>query len=167
MKPASLILSGMVRRWHMNPAMAQTGETNAHHQWMVAALITALFPDASSNLMFEALFHDVGELVAGDLSASFKDENPDFAQAHAWIELQARRAIVGQRDLTAAEALQLKLADRLAAYLWMLMTCPHLSRWPAWIADYDRIGSIARELGVLGEVRALVADIAGGGDARN
>lgn len=164
MNHVALIQSGMVRRWHMNPAMAQTGETLAQHQWMVAALVTALVPDPSPGLMFEALFHDVGELVAGDLSAPFKDENPDFVAGHAWIELQARRGIVGEATLTAQEALQLKLCDRLAAYLWMLLTRPDLRHWPKWIADYDRIRSIARELGVLSEVMGLIAGVAEGGE---
>lgn len=163
MNLARLIESGMVRRRHMSPAMARTGETNGHHQWMVAALVTGLFPDASANLLFEALFHDVGELVAGDLGAPFKDAHPEFASGHGWIELQARREIVGEATLTAQEALRLKLCDRLAAYLWMLMTRPDLRLFPAWIEDHDRIRSMARELGVLVPVAGLVTALAGGG----
>lgn len=165
--PARLILSGFVQRWHQNPWMAATGETNAHHQWMVLSLVLILFPDASRELMFEAQFHDVGEIDVGDLRAPFKDANPEFAAHHALIEKDARRSIVGVADLTAAEALQLKLCDRLAAYLWMLMTRPQLSARLDWIGDHDRIRSIARELGVFAEVQQLIGEIAGWLPARD
>lgn len=163
--PARLILSGFVQRWHQNPWMAATGETNGHHQWMVLSLVLILFPDASRELMFEAQFHDVGEIAAGDLRAPFKDANPEFAAHHAFIEKDARRGIVGVAELTAAEAVQLKLCDRLAAYLWMLLTRPQLSARLDWIGDHDRIRSIARELGVFAEVQRLIGDIASGGRA--
>ncbi len=159
--PARLILSGLVRRWHQYPMMAHTDETDAQHQWMVAALALSLFPDASRALMFEALFHDVGELVAGDLGLPFKEANPDFAAGHAWIELEARRGICGVASLTAVEALQLKLCDRLAAFLWMLIRTPHLSSRLDWIGDHDRIRSLARDLGVLSPVQGLIGEIAG------
>lgn len=163
MIPFDLIRSGLVRRWHMNPDMAHSGETNAQHQWMVVSLILALNPQASRALLIEALWHDVGELRAGDLSAPFKRENPAIAMDHAVFEFQARREICGSFDLTAQETLWLKMVDQLAAYLWMLIRAPHLAQRLDWMGDHDRVVSIADALGVKAAVKELIGWFAAGG----
>ena len=132
MKPYDLIRSGLVRRWHANPDLAHSGETNGHHQWVVASLVLALHPDPSPALVREALWHDVGELRAGDLSAPFKDANPEFAGAHAKYEREARSDICGVIWLDRDEARWLKFCDRLAAYLWMLHAAPACAGRQDW-----------------------------------
>lgn len=143
MKGYDLIRSGQVRRWHMNPDMASTDENNAQHQWMVLQIVMILEPYASRDLILEAAQHDVGELRSGDLSAPFKDENPAMAQEHAWFEAKRRAEICGVRELSASELAVLNLADRIAAYIWMLMSKPLLAHRPHWAKDLARIQSMA------------------------
>lgn len=157
-----LIRSGRVRRWHANPDLSHAGETNGHHQWAVAALILTLHPAPSLALVREALFHDVGEVDAGDLSAPFKDANPVIAGAHAAFEFAARVQICGAADLTADEHDWLKFCDRLAAYLWMLTEAPRVKDHPDWSAAVDWLVDRAVELACADEVGDLILKTARG-----
>lgn len=113
---ARLLRSGKTKRWHNNPDMNHSNETNAEHQWGVAAFVLWLVPDASRELIIAALHHDVGELVVGDLSLDFKRSNPTFAEQHAKIEAAERDKIVAPLNITQREVHILKIADWLAAW---------------------------------------------------
>ena len=88
-----LYLSGSVARWHQNPAMARSGQTDADHQGRCVQLLFALHPCPSVALVRAVATHDVGELRAGDLSYDFKRSNPEIAEAHAAYEDAARQEI--------------------------------------------------------------------------
>lgn len=155
-----LVRSASVRRWHANPEMAQSAETNGHHQWVVASIVLYLHPQPSSALVREALWHDVGELRAGDLSAPFKDANPEFATAHAAFEAAARERICGPAPwLTPEETRWLRFADRLASCCWMLQANHRLSGHPEWSDAMGWIGAEAEDLGCNGPVAGLLADL--------
>ena len=158
-----LIRSGQVRRWHMNPDMAGADENDAQHQWMVMQIVLILEPDASRDLIIEAAQHDVGELKSGDLSAPFKNENPAFAREHAWFEAKCRAEICGTRELTAKELEVLKLADRIAAFIWMLMSNPFLASRPHWKRDLSRIRDMALYSGHDSQVDKLIWEFAESG----
>ena len=151
-----LIRSGLVRRWHANPDLAWTGETNGHHQWVVASLIAALNPNASAALLVEAIWHDVGEVMAGDLPAPFKAENPELAAAHAEFEHAQRKRICGQRYLSVTEHLWLVLADRLAAQLWMLAHRSDIAGRDGWPEARAQLLMTAHTLGCRDRVRDLM-----------
>lgn len=143
-----LIRSGLVRRWHTDPDMAHTGETNAQHQWAVASLVLALHPAPSLDLVREALWHDVGEMGCGDLPAYFKAAQPDIAAAHAEVEAQIRAGICPViTDLAPNDLDWLILCDRLAAWLWMAEREPRLIEHVDWRRDRDWIGLRASQLG--------------------
>ncbi len=144
-----LWLSGETRRWHCNAVVARVGQTLADHQGRCAQMVLALWPDASRNLIWAALHHDVGEYRTGDLSWTFKDGGPvDVIMAHAAAEAQALADICGRPmpPLSAADGLRLKLVDRLEALLFVRIHLPQ---------EYARQGSGWREA----EARILVSAV--------
>lgn len=153
---STLIRSGRVRRWHANPDLAHTGETNGHHQWVVATLILKLHPDAAPALVIEALWHDVGELGCGDLPGPFKDAHPEIAVAHAAAERRVREDLCGASWLDEEEREWLVLCDRLAAWLWMSHAAPHCAAHRDWRDARVWIEGAAERLGVSDQVSALI-----------
>lgn len=61
---------GAVRRCHIVPHLGTY--TVAEHSWGLAALIAALHPSPSVELLKAALFHDVAERYTGDTPATAK-----------------------------------------------------------------------------------------------
>ena len=124
-----ILLSGQVIRYHANPYMNRTQQTVAEHCWGVAALIYKLNPNPSRALIAAALFHDSGEMWAGDLPAPFKMANPELAARHAEIEEKlATEAGVPVVALNESELAWLKFADRLESFLFMRQHGQHWSR---------------------------------------
>ena len=158
MKHFELIRSGLVRRWHANADLAHSGETNGHHQWVVASIILSMHPSPSLVLLSEALWHDVGELIAGDLPAPFKDANPEMATAHAMFELGCRTEICGPGKISDLDSKWLSFADRLAAYLWMLTNAPHCRFRRDWIGACDYLIDLSVVLGVSDVASKLIED---------
>lgn len=162
---ARLYLSGHVRRWHQNPAMAGIGQTLADHAGRAVQLLLALNPRASAALVRHVAFHDVGELVAGDLSAPFKRANPDIATAHADLEAQARAAICGCDEyLTPREAEWAALVDRVEAAAYVLTTNPAeaFRAKSGWAEDMARATALAEALGCGEAVAQLFARLGSG-----
>lgn len=158
-------VAGEVRRWHMNPVMARSGQTLADHQGRCVQLLLLLNPGASPALIRTVAFHDVGELVAGDLSRTLKEAQPTLAARHAEFESAARQAICGpDPDLTEAELAWVKLIDHLEAAAYVLLTAPweadrYASGWPVALR---LIRSAAEEMGVGDTVAGLLDNLAGG-----
>ena len=157
-----LYVAGQVQRWYQNPVMAATGQTLADHQGRCVQLLLFLNPGASPALIRAVAFHDVGELVAGDLSRTLKEAQPQLAASHARFEAQARTDIVGSDPvLTEAETAWLKLIDLLECAAYTLLRAPweaerKASGWPVAIL---RLGVMADVLGCGPVVRAFIADL--------
>lgn len=119
--------SGHVRRWHQHPIMSKHAENLAEHQWKVAMFTLWLDPDVSRAELIDALTHDVGELGAGDLAPSTKSQ---IQHEHAEIEARSRHEMVRicVMDTSARE-----LADKLAAWDFMMRNEPSLRRTDEWI----------------------------------
>lgn len=164
-----ILRSGQVRRWHANPDMASTAETNAAHQWAVAVIMMAIRPDAAPALLRACLLHDVGEVV-GDLPGDFKAANPAVAEAHAAAEAEARIAMGASYWLSDDETRWLKLADRVAAWWWVACERPHLlsgGGWPealVWIVREAQSLKSATVLRLVEVVGAKVGSRAGSFD---
>lgn len=159
MNHVKLYKSGFVQRWHQNPNMAHFGQTDAAHQWGVAALLLMLNPDASKQLIIACLTHDVGELDAGDLSGPFKQEYPELANQHAAIERKHRKAILGSIEklaLNEKEHLWLDLCDRLEAALFVAQKSPHTLAKQGWPESLKKIGKMATVLECGEQVQALL-----------
>lgn len=160
-----LYVAGNVARWHQNPVMASTGQTDADHQGRCVQLLLALNPDASPALIRAVAFHDVGELDAGDLSHDFKKANPHIAATHAAFESIARQEICGpDPDLSADERRWVELVDRLESACWVLLTRPEEYRRPCsrWTLAEPLLQVAADDLGCGDAVRGLLHDLKGG-----
>lgn len=119
--------TGQVIRYHANPKFNRLTQTNGDHTWGVVAIIFALHPDPSLNLIKAAHFHDAGELFAGDLSYPFKKAHPDIAELHAEREreLAVEAGIPGMElPLESVDYLWLELADRLESFMFARLFRP-------------------------------------------
>lgn len=162
---AVLAASGLVRRWHQNPVMAETGQTLADHQGRCVQLLLALNPGASPALIRAVAFHDVGEFGAGDLSGPLKRAQPGLAARHAAFEGAVRQAICGPDPwLLPREEAWLKLVDGLEVMVWALLTRPwEVERKTAgWAAMRIDLQQRAAYLGCEAEVTRLLSDLADG-----
>ena len=147
-----------VRRWHSNPSLCDTNDTDAGHQGRVALLVLSLFPDASRTLLCHAITHDQGEVAVGDISYDAKRRFRAVAEMCAEAEA-AEIAAQGfaLEELTEREMRILKLCDRLDAWLWMQRHARHLAKRADWPAQQKMFVAEAISLGAGLEVRALVS----------
>lgn len=145
----ALYNAGAVRRWHTNPHMAHVVDTIDGHSGRVAKLILLLHPAPSMALIRAALTHDDGEHATGDVPYPAKQRfAPEFRAALDAMETAAREAIWGPDPvLTDAEALWLRYADRLDAYITAERAGAPMDRdgWP------DALGWIAATAAELGD----------------
>lgn len=147
-----------VRRWHSNPDLCDTHDTDAAHQGRVALLILSLFPDASRALLCRAITHDQGEVAVGDISYEAKRRVPTLAEIAAEEEArEIREQGLKFADLTDKEKRILKMCDHLDAWLWMQRHARHLAKRSDWSAQLKMIVAEAVSLGAGPEVRGLVS----------
>jgi 5'-deoxynucleotidase len=162
---APLYLSASVQRYHHNPVMARTGQTNGDHQGRCVLLLLALHPGPSVALLRATATHDVGELVAGDLGLPFKRAAPDLARRHARVEKDAREAIFGDDlFLTEEDESWLRLVDRLESHCWCLHVLPQEYHRPnaGWLRAEPGLFNMAAALGCEMQVRGLIHDLKAG-----
>lgn len=126
--------TGFAQRYATNPDLARHGQTLGHHQWGVATLLLALFPDCRKEVLVEALLHDTGEPGVGcDMAARAKRCYPDIATALAMAEYIERRQIgTLVEDLTEIEQAQVILCDGLEAYLYVSVVAPWVLAGDGW-----------------------------------
>lgn len=150
-----LYRTGFGQRYAMNPEMAWTGQTLGHHQWGVAVLLIELFPDCSMATLREALLHDTGEPGAGaDMSAPAKAQYPDLAVAVALAELNERSDMGVPKDVSfPCDHLAIMLCDKLEAYMFARVRCPHVLSRDGWPECRSKIIGLAARLGVEQQVR--------------
>lgn len=131
--------AALVRRWHTNPHLAGSGDTNGAHQGRVARLLLKLHPHASRELLVAALTHDDGEADTADLPGPYKRAlrafEPAAMDALDRMEADARAEIWGYdtlADLSPDDAKWLGFADRLDAYQWADLHGARMDRdgWP-------------------------------------
>ena len=152
MKPYPTWLSGFVRRWHSNPDLAHTQQTNAQHQWGCAVLALHLWPDNHA-LMIAALTHDVGEVGIGDVSGPAKRANPALKAALDSAEAENFDSLGLE---VPPKTLELKLIDMLEAYLWAERHAPHVMDRDGWPEMVEDIVDLAFRLCVYEKVRGLL-----------
>ena len=147
-----------VRRWHTNPDLVDTNDSDAGHQGRVALLVLSLFPEASRALLCHAITHDQGEAAVGDISYDAKRRNPEL---HGMLDVLEGRERREQgfdfANLTDKDHRILKLCDHLDAWLWMMRHARHLAKRADWSAQLKSIVAEAISLGSGPEVRALVS----------
>ena len=157
---AKLYRTGFGQRYAMNPEMAWTGQTLGHHQWGVAILLLELFPNCSMATLREALLHDTGEPGAGaDVSAPAKAKYPALAEAAEIAELAEREelGVPWRNDLSELQDDMIELCDKLEAYMFAQVRCPHVLERDGWPECRSKIIGLAARLDVEDKVREKLA----------
>jgi hypothetical protein len=160
-----LYLSGDVRRWHQNPVMSCLPQNDADHVGRSVQILLWLNPATTTAMVRFMSFHDVGELLAGDLSSDFKRDNPVLAKAMAEFEKKCRESICGTDPVLSIEELRwIKLVDSVEACCYTLLHKPLeaqrlMSGWPRQRADTL---AEAAKLGAFDEVLHLFSSLEGG-----
>tara|TARA_R110000782_G_scaffold2628_7_gene9994 strand:+ start:5965 stop:6432 length:468 start_codon:yes stop_codon:yes gene_type:complete len=154
MKIYPIWLSGLVRRWHCNPDLAHTAQSNAQHQWGCAILAIHLFPN-NHRLLIDAITHDVGEVGLGDVSGPAKWRDPVLK---ATIEAAESANFLRLELIEPMKTDELSLIDRLEAYLWAERHAPHTMDGDGWPECLEDIKSMARHLRVYDKVRGCLKD---------
>lgn len=151
MKIHDIWRSGLVRRWHSNPDMADTCQTNGHHQWAVSVIALYLFGD-NLDLIKASLLHDVAEVGIGDVSGLAKRLSPELKTAID--EAESANAVAMGVEYETSD--KLKLCDMIEAYLWVRHHNPNILKGYGWPEQVEEIFAISKRLGVFGEVSGIV-----------
>jgi 5'-deoxynucleotidase YfbR-like HD superfamily hydrolase len=152
--------SGFVQRYAQNPKMAWAGQTLGHHQWGVAVLLLALFPDeANLALVWEALHHDAGEMGSAEVSYPAKRKHKALAGAAADAEWEERFQMgVPEAVLAERETAMLKLCDRLESLLFASVRTPWVLAGEGWPEMREGVVEMAVDLGVADAVERLLTE---------
>jgi 5'-deoxynucleotidase YfbR-like HD superfamily hydrolase len=131
--------AGEVTRYHAAPSVCP--QTDAQHQWGVAIILHYLLdglPVMSADrwaILLEGLSHDVGELFAGDIPATFKWANPAVGKASEEVEERFRRVETVVPPLALNQNWHrtvIKLADMLEGMHWTFQHEPKRVVWNRW-----------------------------------
>lgn len=105
-------LAGYVQRYHTWPTI--TKQTVAHHQWRVTTLLVEVFGPVRFEVIYYALWHDGGELFAGDTPFQVKVLIPNMREATRAAEDHGLSLIgIKLPELSGLELAQIKIADLL------------------------------------------------------
>lgn len=94
--------------------------SNAAHQWGVAMLMHALWPEDFPRLAIYCLSHDVPEAWVGDIPAPTKRNVPGLKETLDVYESRINRdlGLPAESELEGEDMEKLKACDRLELYLW-------------------------------------------------
>ncbi len=104
-------------RYHTVPMQAER-QTVGAHSYAVSILIDQLWPDSSKQLIMAALYHDVPEIILGDIPATAKWSFPEVLQAFEKAEKKVFKDLELIFVLTQEEKDRLKMADILELILY-------------------------------------------------
>lgn len=109
---------GQVERCHTNPHNRRY--SNAQHQWGVAMLLHAIFPEHFSRLVLICLSHDVPEAWVGDIPSPCLGNSPLAKRSIQEIEqyLAHNLGLPHDLDLHPEDAEIVRACDMLDLYLW-------------------------------------------------
>ena len=147
--------SGRTRRYHANPQMAPLGQTVADHTWGMLALLFALNPHPSADLVKAITYHDSHGRWIGDVPYPFKRRAPELCQAHEEIgdQIALEMGIPLPEDLDEIDTKWLRLLDRLEAYLFAEL---HGMLNADWRANNSVLVDLALKLGVEDKIEPLI-----------
>lgn len=138
--------SGQVLRFHANPMMNRRMQTNADHQWGCAIIALSIAPElCTKEFLVNALLHDAGERLSGDLPAPFKVANREIADLHGLVEEGLRATLVGDLpDLSTPQEWLLKIADICEALFCILLYVPNPESVEGWPMAVGVLGAKCR-----------------------
>ena len=113
-------LGGRTERCHGIPH--QGSYSNAMHQWGVAMLMQALWPEDFPRLALHCLSHDVPEAWVGDVPATTKRYSPGLREQLGALEdrIQDSLGLPRESSLDADDMEKLRSCDHLELYIWGL-----------------------------------------------
>jgi 5'-deoxynucleotidase YfbR-like HD superfamily hydrolase len=112
-------------RYHTVPLQTER-QTVGAHSYAVSVLLNQLWPDSSKQLILSALYHDVAEVILGDIPATAKWGYPELRKAFEKAETQVMKSLELDFVLTKKEKDRLKMADMLE----LVMYCNRHSSLP-------------------------------------
>jgi 5'-deoxynucleotidase YfbR-like HD superfamily hydrolase len=112
--------AGAVVRYHTWTTLQR--QTNAEHQWNVARILLAIWPECPREVLMHGLFHDSGELHTGDLPFPVKKNNPDLKEVTARVEAKGYDMMVARFQLPSRQVL-----DEVAHRIFKL--AEHIEMW--------------------------------------
>ena len=103
-------LAAFTTRYHAWPTL--NTQTIGHHQCRVAQLVVELFGMPRAEVLYYALYHDMGEYFSGDLPFMVKTAIPGLADAMKLAEAYGLKQLgVQMPELSPLEKSQVKIAD--------------------------------------------------------
>lgn len=105
-----------LKRFHTIPSTEY--QTVAHHTWNMMALVQVLWPQCRKELLLAALYHDIPEVMTGDVPAPFKWANPEVAGMLHAAEEKMLKELGVHVELTESEKRMLAIADTLELVLY-------------------------------------------------
>lgn len=106
-----------ILRYHTSPIQAER-QTVGAHSYAVSVLIDQLWPDCSKQVILAALYHDVPELILGDIPATAKWDYPQLKSAFEKAEAQVMKDLQLEFNLSPEEKRMLKMADMLELVMY-------------------------------------------------
>lgn len=143
-------------RYHTAP-MQMERQTVGAHSYAVSILIDQLWPDSSKQLIMAALYHDVPELILGDIPATAKWDYPELHQAFERAEKKVMDDLGLNFVLTAEEKNRLKMADMLELVMYchrhdmqLILHCGlnYLYKHYGQMQDFEKVEEVLIHLGL-------------------
>ena len=106
-----------INRYHTVP-LGGLRQTVGAHSYAVVVLLDQLWDNCSKNLLLSALYHDVPEIVLGDIPATAKWSYPDVQKAFKKAEQKVMKDLDIDFVLTDREINRLKMADMLELVMY-------------------------------------------------
>lgn len=116
----SLLDGGWIERYHIKGQRMLTRQSVAEHSWRMSAIVFAVNPQLSANVLWALLFHDVSERVTGDVPANVKRANPEIERVINEVSTNEEIRLGIRFNLTAEEQKLLSWADRFEGALHCL-----------------------------------------------
>ena len=106
-----------INRYHTVP-LGGLRQTVGAHSYAVVVLLDQLWDNCSKNLLLSALYHDVPEIVLGDIPATAKWSYPEVQKAFKKAEQKVMKDLDIEFVLTDRELNRLKMADMLELVMY-------------------------------------------------
>ena len=106
-----------INRYHTVP-LGGLRQTVGAHSYAVVVLLDQLWDNCSKNLLLSALYHDVPEIILGDIPATAKWSYPDVQKVFKKAEQKVMKDLNIDFVLTDRELNRLKMADMLELVMY-------------------------------------------------
>ena len=106
-----------INRYNTEP-LGELRQTVGAHSYAVVVLLDQLWDNCSKNLLLSALYHDVPEIILGDIPATAKWSYPDVQKVFKKAEQKVMKDLDIEFVLTDRELNRLKMADMLELVMY-------------------------------------------------